>query len=449
MRKKDLFYTEHNPFSEKFKSPKLIYKVNDGNAIAKSVTIVLFLVFLFGFLPWTQNIRGRGKVTTLNQEGRQQEINSIIGGRIAKWYVKEGDHVKKGDTILQLNEVKTEYLDAQLLQRTQEQILAKDEAIQNYRNKALNTDRQVEALASIKELKLQSIQNKMEQERLKINSDSAEIKANAVEQKIYERQLEAATKMVNQGVISQIEYERRKANLQNSQAKYVSLENRILRSLQELKQLQIEKINTIQEYLDKSSKVTGDKYSALSDAAAASSDKAKLQNVYANYDERMKLYYVFAPQDGQIGNLMNSGVNEVIKEGDFIAEIIPTNQIKAVELFIEPVDLPLIRIGQRVMFIFDGFPAIAFGGWPDHSFGIYSGKISSIESAASENGKFRLLIVEDPNQRPWPPNLRIGVGAHGIALLDDVPIYYEIWRNINGFPPNYYKENTIKTEIRK
>jgi hypothetical protein len=33
----------------------------------------------------------------------------------------------------------------------------------------------------------------------------------------------------------------------------------------------------------------------------------------------------------------------------------------------------------------------------------------------------------------------MGGGANGIALLKDVPIGYELWRNINGFPPEYYK----------
>jgi hypothetical protein len=33
----------------------------------------------------------------------------------------------------------------------------------------------------------------------------------------------------------------------------------------------------------------------------------------------------------------------------------------------------------------------------------------------------------------------MGTGAQGIALLKDVPIWYELWRNINGFPPDYYK----------
>jgi hypothetical protein len=89
--------------------------------------------------------------------------------------------------------------------------------------------------------------------------------------------------------------------------------------------------------------------------------------------------------------------------------------------------------------MFDGFPAIVFSGWPNNSYGTFGGKIVAYESSISPNGLFRILVIEDPNERKWPEQLKMGSGAQGIALLKDVPIWYELWRNINGFPPDYYK----------
>jgi hypothetical protein len=128
-----------------------------------------------------------------------------------------------------------------------------------------------------------------------------------------------------------------------------------------------------------------------------------------------------------------------------IVEIVPTNIQYAVEMFVEPMDLPLINIGQKVRFVFDGFPAIVFSGWPENSFGTFGGKVSAIETAVSNNGKFRVLVAEDPADKKWPAQLRMGGGASGITLLKDVPIYYELWRNINGFPPDYYQPNTANS----
>ena len=86
-------------------------------------------------LPWTQNIRSRGQVTTLKPDQRPQTIHSIIAGRIEKWYVQEGDMVKKGDTILFVSEIKDEYFDPNLLSRTQEQLESKEMSVKSYMEK--------------------------------------------------------------------------------------------------------------------------------------------------------------------------------------------------------------------------------------------------------------------------------------------------------------------------
>ena len=121
----------------------------------------------------------------------------------------------------------------------------------------------------------------------------------------------------------------------------------------------------------------------------------------------------------------------------------------AVEMFVRPVDLPLLSKGQTVRFLFDGFPAIVFSGWPEASYGTFGGKVVAIESSVSANGKFRILVGEDPSGKPWPKELKMGAGASGIALLKDVPIWYELWRNINGFPPDYYQKQKPENEKGK
>jgi len=244
--------------------------------------------------------------------------------------------------------------------------------------------------------------------------------------------------MLDSGAISLIDFERRKINYQNAIAKSNSASNKLLQSKQELTILGIDQRSAIQEYTDKIAKADGDRFSTLSDAASTEAEVSKLQNQYSNYDARNKLYYIIAPQSGQVTKAKKAGLGEFIKEGEMIVEIVPDNIQYAVELFVEPMDLPLINIGQKVRFVFDGFPAIVFSGWPGSSYGTFGGKVSAVETSVSENGKFRVLVIEDTDDRKWPPQLRMGGGASGIALLKDVRIYYEIWRTINGFPPEYY-----------
>lgn len=427
-----------------------IYRISRKSRIKKWIWGFLILLVAILFLPWTQNIKARGTVTTLRQEQRPQQVNTIIAGRILQWYVKEGDFVKAGDTILQLGEVKVEYFDPQLRDRTRNQISAKEQTIDGYRNKAAATSTQVQALEQAKELKLQSIENKIGQQQLKIKTDEADLAAVNNELNAYQRQIDAAKVMLDSGAISLTDFEKRKINYQNGIAKVNSAENKLQQSKQELINLRIEQQGALQEYTDKIAKAQGDRFSSLSDAASTEAEVLKLENQLANYDTRNEWYYIIAPQSGQVTKAMKAGLGEFIKEGEMIAEIVPDNIQYAIELFVKPMDLPLVSKGQTVRFIFDGFPAIVFSGWPGGSYGTFGGKVIAVETSASLNGMFRALVVEDSADRKWPAQLRVGGGAEGIMLLKDVPIYYELWRNVNGFPPEYYQPaKTAATDKQK
>lgn len=421
-----------------------VYRVHKKSAIKKWAFGIFILLAVVLFLPWTQNIRAKGNITTLRPEQRPQQVNNIIAGSVVKWYVKEGDYVKAGDTILQLGEVKAEYFDPELLERTKQQIDAKAMSAEGYKNKAGTAVTQAGALSQARELKLDQISIKQLQQQLKVQSDSIELIAVNNELNVAKRQIDAAQQMLDSGVISLVDFERRKVTFQNAQAKRITAENKLLQSRQELINLAIEKNSTIQDYTDKISKAEGDRYASLSGAASTEADIAKLENMYASYDVRNKLYYIRAPQSGQIVQTKKAGIGETLKEGDLIAEIVPDHFQYAVEMFIAPMDQPLVSKGQKVRFVFDGFPAIVFTGWPAASYGTFSGIVSAVENNANKEGKFRVLVVEDSTDKPWPLQLRMGGGANGIALLKDVPVWYELWRNINGFPQEYYK--TQQTE---
>ena len=435
--------------SSRWRAFSKVYRIRHKNNIRKWLIGVLAVLIIIMFLPWTQNIRAKGTVTTLRQEQRPQEVNTIIAGRVVKWNVKEGDFVKAGDTIMQLGEVKVDYFDPELLQRTQQQITAKQQSIEGYKGKANTAETQAKALAMARVLKLQSLDNKLLQQQLKITSDSTDLIAVENELNVYKRQIAAAQLMLDSGSISLVDFEKRKVGYQNGLAKRVSSENKLMQSRQELIALRIEKNSTVQEYIDKVSKAEGDRFSSLSSVASTEADVAKLQNIYASYDIRNQLYYIRAPQNGQVTKARKAGIGEMVKEGDMVIEIVPNQVQYAVEMFVEPMDLPLIDLGQKVQFVFDGFPAIIFSGWPSSSYGTFAGKVAAVETSVSYNGKFRVLVTEDPDEKKWPELLRMGGGASGIALLKDVPIYYELWRNINGFPPEFYKPSAEKGNAGK
>jgi hypothetical protein len=50
-----------------------------------------------------------------------------------------------------------------------------------------------------------------------------------------------------------------------------------------------------------------------------------------------------------------------------------------------------------------------------------------------------VLVVESTNggaDQPWPRQVRMGSGVYGWTMLREVRVWYEVWRQLNGFPPS-------------
>lgn len=429
----------------KIQSFDKIYNIHKKSYVKRWFLSFFILAIIVLFLPWTQNIKVMGNVTTLYQEQRPQQLNSPIPGKIIKWYVKNGDYVKKGDTILQLSEVKDDYFDPLLVKRTEQQVEAKKGVRDYYEAKVGATNSQLQALATAKDLKLNQIDIKISQLKNKLAGEEAELTAAKNELKLSEDQYARQKKMYDEGLVSLTQFQQRSISYQNAIAKKTASENKVLQTRQEISNMAIEQNAVIQDYTEKLSKTEGERFQSMGQIEGSEGDIAKLENQVANYKFRQGLYFIVASQDGQIVQLNKAGIGEILKETESIGIIVPKTVDYAVEIYIKPVDLPLIKEGQRVMCIFDGFPAIVFSGWPDSSYGTFAGKVIAIENNISANGLFKALIVEDKTQKRWPPKIRMGTGVQGIAILNDVPVWYELWRNINGFPPDYYEVKTAKT----
>lgn len=435
--------------NSRIKSYTHIYQHNKNSKVKLWFFICGLVFIIFLFLPWTQNIRAKGTVTTLYQDQRPQQVNTLIGGRVMKWHIKEGDYVKAGDTLIQLTEVKVDYLDPNLLQRTQEQLAGKQQSVEYYKNKVGVADQQIGAINSGLQLKLNQLANKLNQLQLKVQADSAEAAAANNDFAIGTKQFNRQKAMYDSGLVSLTQLEIRNQQFQNAQAKKISAENKLANSKQDLTINRIEMSALEQENVEKVTKAQGEQFQSLTQIASGQADIAKLENQYASYSIRNGMYFIMASQSGQIIKAQKAGIGEFVKEGDMIAEIVPDKIQYAVEMYVQPLDLPLLAIKQKVRFLFDGFPAIVFSGWPKASSGTFGGEIVAIESNLSVNGKFRVLVKEDAGEKPWPKELKIGAGAQGITLLKDVPVWYELWRNINGFPPDYYKKEEGKQKDKQ
>lgn len=431
-----------------FKSGKNIFNKEYYKAFNKFLLVFAVLGFIALFVPWTQNITGKGTVTTLTPAQRPQSIQSQIPGRIEQWFVKEGSYVKEGDTILRISEVKSDYFDNKLIERTNEQINAKISSVNAYRFKVEALGRQISALKEERKLKLEQAKNKLLQSKLKVKSDSIDFEAAKTNIKIAERQFNRTQTLQNEGLKAVKDVEEKRLKLQATQAKIISQENKLLATKNEVINAKVEISKVRASYEDKISKAESDKFTAQSSGFNAKAQVSKLENSNSNYKVRNSLLYITAPQNGYINKVIKGGIGGTFKEGDGLVGIMPANYDLAVETFVRPIDLPLLHIDEKVRVQFDGWPAIVFSGWPNVSYGTYGAKVVAIENYISDNGKYRVLLAPDETDHTWPKAIRVGSGAKTIALLEDVPIWFELWRQLNSFPPNYYQpKNNVKIKF--
>ncbi|MCE2708888.1 MAG: HlyD family secretion protein [Algoriphagus sp.] len=355
------------PFSDA-KSLVLSHPQQLGYKRVKILAWVIAFFFLLLFLPWTQNIRSKGYVTALRPDQRPQTIHSIIPGRIERWYVAEGDYVQAGDTILRISEVKDEYFDSLLLPRTQQQVDAKALSAESYGEKVIALQSQISALEKNNVLKIQQAKNYLENTRFKVQSDSISFVQAKVNYDIGKYQLDRAEQLSKEGLISVTSLEGRRLKFQEVQANLIAAENKWMSSKNEFITAKID-LNAIDnEYKDKVAKAKSEMFTAMSSQFDAEATVTKLENQYSNYQQRSQYRYILAPQNGFIAKAIQVGIGETIKEGAEIVNIVPANAALAVEMFVQPVDLPLIN------------------------------------------------------------------------LFNDVPVWYELWRQLNGFPADYYTQ---------
>ena len=385
------------------------------------IGVVLLLVL---FLPWQQNVQGKGKVSALSPQDRLQLLTSRIDGRIEKWLVPEGTFVKAGTPIVEISEIKDEYMDPRLGERTGEQLSAKENANRGKLGKAEALSRQIDALE-------RSLTFKNQQARNKVTLYSAAVEQAVLEDSLARDQYRRREALYTSplGLTSLNDLQAARMRQQSAAAKLVEKCNELLNATVDLEGIEA-------EYDEKIEKARGDRLATLADVDEGRGEVSKLRNKLASLDVRRSYYRIDAPQDGYLVKAVKQGVGEVVKAGEAVATVQPVAKRRAVELSVRPMDVPLLQRGSKVRLIFDGWPALQFSGWPSVSVGTFGGQVAVIDQVASADGSFRVLVTPDSTDEAWPEQLRLGSGVYGWAALQNVRVWFEIWRQLNGFPPS-------------
>ena len=402
-------------------SPTVLNTASSHRAFFGWIVGLVVAAVLAMFLPWQQNVQGTGTVSALRPQDRPQTLPAAIDGQIAEWYVREGQAVRKGQLIARISEIKEDYLDPRVIERTVAQRTGKAAAIVDKREAAGYMAEQVEVLERALALKLDQTRNKIRQYEADVRA--AELDSAQKVDQLRRREGLYADGLVDLNSVQSFRLAVQKAAADLAE-KRAGLGN-----------ARIDLAAVEAEYAKDIVKTRADRAKILAEASEGDAEVAAYDNKVASLEVRRGFYEVRAPQDGIVVQARKTGIGEQVKAGEPIVTVQPAESEQAVELYVKPMDVPLLRQGDPVRLQFDGWPALQFAGWPSVSVGTFGGRVAVVDQVASSNGQFRVLVVPDPKDEPWPRQVRMGSGVYGWAMLREVRVWFEIWRQLNGFPP--------------
>ena len=404
------------------------------------VFILMPVVLLFA--PWRQNIGGAGRVVAYAPLDRQQQIEAPIDGRIVEWWVQEGSKVKAGDPVLEISDI-----DPNLVSRLEQERSALAAKLAAGEDKANSYEQQVANLQATRDLAVSAATHRVATAREKVRAASESVAAGKAAQRAAEAQFERNRNLLADGIVSRRQFEIAERDLEIARTTVTSAEASLeaARADQRAIEADLERIRA-----DADAKIDSAQ-AALHDARGQVEEaRASLAKMDVRLS-RQQSQLVTAPRNGTVFRLVANQGGEIVKAGDPLVVLVPDTENRAVELWVDGNDAPLVREGSSVRLQFEGWPAVQFAGWPSVAVGTFGGKVALVDPTDDGAGQFRLLVMPDPDDEPWPdaPFLRQGVRARGWVLLNEVRIGYEIWRQLNGFPPVIANEKPKSDVARK
>lgn len=423
-----------------------------------SLVFLMMMALAMLFVPWQQSIRGEGSVIAFDPFERPQSVQAPVKGRIAERGegVAENAYVTKGQLLFRIEDQDPLYLtrlEQQVGNARTELEVAKGrvERARELRDNNLRivdvTIEELEAMRTAQDELVGAYDRFVEQAANKLAAQ--ESKLTGAEAKLWQAEADYRRKqqLFEEGIESQLK-------AQESEQKYRDAEANVQVALQEVENARNgvegkrrEREAKRQEWEAKINKVLSQLEKARAEVAKAEIDINKTteeinQKETKLLDQQRKLAVqqtqdVRAPRDGYIMNLAVFDSSSIVKPGDQLCRIVPKTESPAVQVWVAGNDAPLVTPGRYVRLQFEGWPAVQFSGWPSVAVGTFGGKVALVDPTDNGSGKFRVVVVPDPQDASWPehPYLRQGVRANSWVLLDQVALGYEVWRRMNGFPP--------------
>ena len=388
---------------------------------------IAVFVLLLVFVPWQQSVDGTGRVIAYAPQERQQFIEAPLEGRVVSWNVQEGMRVKKGDVLLEMTDN-----DPLVLSRIQTEIDMLKQRIAAARARAESIDSRIQELETARKNSLDAAGSRVKMARTRIAQVQQALEAAETAQKTSELNYSRQRGLFEEGLSSKRQVELAELDLVKMRTDTERARAALLAARSEEAALQSDQLKIMADVGATINDAHAGRASALSDEASAGAELARTEGRLA----RQKTQHITAPRDGVILSVIARQGGELFKAGEPLLTFVPDTDTRAVELWMSGNDIPLITEGRHVRMQFEGWPALQFTGWPSVAVGSFGGRVAWVDAADNGQGKFRIVVVPDGDE-PWPTGayLRQGTRVNGWVLLNRVRLGFELWRQMNGFPP--------------
>lgn len=413
---------------------RLVQSSRGARRAARLLVIVFFVVALgVVFLPWQQTASGTGQVTAFSPLDRPQAIPAPITGRIVNWFGhREGSRVRAGEVIVEIQDNDPEYLGR--LQRSVAQARLKVDAA---KAKVKEYDFQVTQLESYRDFTVAAGTGVLEASLQKVQAAQQGLAAARAELLAAEQNFNRKKPLADMGYESDRALDLAVRDLTKAKTDVARYEAELQSAKADVAAKEATRDSYQSDGEAKIAKARAEREDALSQLTTAERELLAAETT----QQRQERQSVTSPVTGTILRLQAAAAGDQVSAGDPLFLVVPDAYRRAVEIWVDGNDATLIEPGRKVRLVFEGFPGVQFAGWPSVAVGTFGGIVDLVDATDNGLGSFRVLIVPDDADEPWPgdPYLRQGVKVNGFVLLNRVPLWFEIWRKLNGFPPTVEK----------
>ena len=404
-----------------------------------AILLVGLFMLIIAFVPWTQTITVTGQLSAYTPFDRPQDIEAQITGRIKKWHIFEGVRVKAGDVILELDDYDPNFMAPDLLNLLEQRKKALEDTRKAAMSRADQLDKRIKEMQNLVKAAVPSAGARVQEADNKIREAQQRVEAARIAVATAEINVDRYKQLAEQGLASQRELEVSIQQAIGSKADLSAALANVRAAQQSMRAVDFGRDQISAEVLQRLIEAEATRDASIGDAARASDQLADISLRLSNASQRRVAGRILSPIDGTVVKMAHAGAGETVRPGEKLVRISPTSTDKALEMVADGIDAPLLNVGRKVKVLFYGIPAIPLPAWPELMAGTYNGVIKVIDQVDDGKGNFRFWVVPDQEERPWPPqeHVRQGTKAMGWVILNRVPLWYELWRRFNLFPPDY------------